>query len=65
MLVYCIGVFLSGWLTSLCIMGSSFIHLIRTDSNVFFLMAEDSVGEGEGGVIWENGIETCIISYRR
>ena len=28
---------LSFWLTSLCIMGSSFIHLIRTDSNVFFL----------------------------
>ena len=26
--------------TSLCIIGSSFIHLIRTDSNVFFLMAE-------------------------
>ena len=24
------------WLTSLCIIGSSFIHLIRTDSNVFF-----------------------------
>ena len=23
----------------------------------------DSVGEGEGGTIWENGIETCIISY--
>ena len=23
----------------------------------------DSVGEGEGGIIWENGIETCIISY--
>ena len=23
----------------------------------------DSVGEGEGGVIWENGIETCILSY--
>ena len=37
-LVYCIGVFI--WLTSLCIIGSSFIHLIRTDSNVFFLMAE-------------------------
>ena len=31
---------LSFWLTSLCIMGSSFIHLIRTDSNVFFLMAK-------------------------
>ena len=25
----------SFWLTSLCIIGSSFIHLIRTDSNVF------------------------------
>ena len=22
-----------------------------------------TLGEGEGGVIWENGIETCIISY--
>ena len=38
-LVYCMAVF-SFWLTSLCIIGSSFIHLIRTDSNVFFLMAE-------------------------
>ena len=25
----------------------------------------DSVGEGEGGKIWENGIETCIISYMK
>ena len=25
----------------------------------------DSVGEGEGGMIWENGIETCIISYTK
>ena len=23
----------------------------------------DSVGEGEGGMIWENGIETCILPY--
>ena len=23
----------------------------------------DSVGEGEGGMIWENGIETHILSY--
>ena len=23
----------------------------------------DSVREGEGGMIWENDIETCIISY--
>ena len=33
-LVYCIGVFLSGLLCS------SFIHLIRTDSNEFFFTAE-------------------------
>ena len=24
----------------------------------------DSVGEGDGGMIWENGIETYIISYK-
>ena len=23
----------------------------------------DSMGEGEGGMIWENGIETCVLSY--
>ena len=23
----------------------------------------DAVGEGEGGMIWENSIETCILSY--
>ena len=23
------------------------------------------MGEGEGGMMWENGIETCIISYRK
>ena len=22
-----------------------------------------TLGEGKGGMIWENGIETCIISY--
>ena len=25
----------------------------------------DSVGEGEDGMIWENDIETCIISYMK
>ena len=23
----------------------------------------DPEGEGEGGMIWENSIETCILSY--
>ena len=25
----------------------------------------DSVGEGEGVMIWENGIETCILSCKK
>ena len=25
----------------------------------------DSVREGEGGMIWENGIETCILSCKK
>ena len=24
-----------------------------------------TLGEGEGGMIWENGIEICIISYMK
>ena len=32
----------SFWLTSLCIIGSSFIHLIRTDSNVFKLKKDEN-----------------------
>ena len=23
------------------------------------------MGEGENGMIWENGIETCIVSYKK
>ena len=23
------------------------------------------MGEGEGGMIWQNGIKTCIISYKK
>ena len=23
------------------------------------------MGDGDGGMIWENGIETCIISYKK
>ena len=41
--IFCVSILywcFSFWLTSLCIIGSSFIHLIRTDSNIFFLMAE-------------------------
>ena len=25
----------------------------------------DPVAEGKGGMIWENGIETCIMSYMK
>ena len=36
---------------------------IKAGKREFSLL--DSVGEGEGGMIWENGIETCIISYKK
>ena len=42
-------------------------QLLNT-SNTSFLRIHslmDSVGEGEGGKIWENGIETCKISCRK
>ena len=34
----------------------------RRDSVVYNSIM-DSVGKGKGGMIWENGIETCILSY--
>ena len=36
----------------------------KRDTDVWNSLS-DSVGEGEGGMIWENGIETCIISYKK
>ena len=36
----------------------------KKDTDVFNGLL-DSEGEGEGGMIWENGIETCIISYKK
>ena len=30
---------------------------------VYCIGVLDSVGEGKGGMIWENGIETCNIIY--
>ena len=34
----------------------------RQQKTLMYRTVMDSVGEGEGGKIWENGIETCIIS---
>ena len=36
----------------------------KRDTDVLNILL-DSVGEGEGGMIWENGIETCITSYKK
>ena len=33
----------------------------KRDTDVYNSLL-DSVGEGEGGMIWENSIETCILS---
>ena len=29
------------------------------------LLGSEGEGEGEGGMIWENGIETCILSCKK
>ena len=42
---------------------SHILSLIIQEKNIYSLL--DSVGEGEGGMIWENDIETCIISYMK
>ena len=34
----------------------------KRDTDVLNILL-DSVGEGEGWMIWENGIETCKLSY--
>ena len=34
-------------------------------TNVLKYYHNDSVGEGEGGMMWENGIETYIILYMK
>ena len=36
----------------------------RKDTDVYNGLL-DSEGEGEGGMIWEKGIETCIISCKK
>ena len=36
----------------------------KRDTDVYNSLL-DSVGEGEGGMIWENGIETYVISYMK
>ena len=35
----------------------------KKDTDVYSRLL-DSKGEGEGGMIWENGIETCILSCK-
>ena len=45
------------------------LHVIRYDfegqrSNISWIQKPES-GEGEGGRIWENGIETCKISCKK
>ena len=36
----------------------------KKDTDVYNRLL-DSEGEGEGGMIWENGIETCILSCKK
>ena len=34
----------------------------KSDESVMYRTVFWTLGEGEGGMIWENGIETCLIS---
>ena len=36
----------------------------KRDADVYNSLL-DSMGEEEGGMIWENGIKICIISYMK
>ena len=36
----------------------------KRDTDVYNSLLE-SVGEGKGGMLWENGIETCIIYVKK
>ena len=36
-----------------------------TNLDSIFNSLLDFAGDGEGGMIWENGIEICIISYMK
>ena len=36
----------------------------KKDTDVYSRLL-DSEGEGEGGMVWENGIETCILSCKK
>ena len=48
------------WVFYLCLFIYLFNFSINAEQDVLKI---DSVGEGEGGMIWENGIEICIISH--
>ena len=47
----------------LSLSAESFVWLWPSEITDLSLL--DSVGEWEGGMIWEHGIETCIISYMK
>ena len=39
-----------------------YVRQSKTDTDIKNRLL-NSVGEGEGGMIWENSIETCILPY--
>ena len=43
--------------------GLFLLHILKMFSKYPIEQSFVLVGEGEGGMIWENGIEICIISY--
>ena len=41
------------------------LFFLASDFKIVMKKFVRSVGEGEGGMIWENSTETCIISYKK
>ena len=39
--------------------------IFSTSVSLLLSHIQDSVGEGESRMIWENGIEACIISFKK
>ena len=66
-LIYDIYILFSFWLTWLSITGSRFIHLIRTDSNGFFLRLNNILlhicPEGDGGTNWDSSMDSYTSPY--